>query len=131
MTRFPNGIETSNLKVTGASILGAVTASSVTAPVIGSVVTLDLTDSVALTDAQKAANIFVISKAGSLKVLTLGMPIGREITIINEETTNAVKIKNIAADTGVNSTNAKTAKFITIASGEGGAGGVAKVTADA
>ena len=137
-TRFPNGIETSDLKITGEvthsstealevasltttgngviggtlAVAGGITAGSVTAPVINTAVSVDCTNDVTLSAAQKAASIINISAAGTSKVLILGMDAGRIITITNAGVNN-VTVKNVTANTGVVATAAKTAMFLT------------------
>ena len=86
-------------------------------------ITVDCTDSYALTGAEQNATVINISKAGTSKVLTLGMAAGQRVVITNA-TANNVTVKNLTADTGVASTANKTADFL-ITAGE-----ILKITAD-
>lgn len=148
MTRFPNGLETAEIDVSGAikaggaitatgaitaggaiTATGAITAGdTITAPALAGAVTrgsasVNATDDVALTAAQKLADNITISAAGSGKVLTLGMGAGRLLVITNAGENN-VTVKQKAADEGATATTVKTAMFLTSADS------VAKISGD-
>lgn len=133
-TRYPNGIETSDIECEGitadsVTVSGAITAASVTASTISGAVnrtalSVNATNDVALTAAQALAADITISAAGTNKSITLNMPAGRLITVTNGGENN-VTLKNAAGDTGATATAAKVALFLTTATS------VIKVTGDA
>lgn len=134
-TRYPNGLETGdlscenvsasgNLAVSGDTELKKVTAENIIGSVERTSLSVDCSDNVTLSNAQKLVDDIVISASGTSKVLTLGMAVGKLITIKNSGE-NGVTVKNESGDTGVTATAAKTALFL-ITSGE-----ILKVTADA
>ena len=122
-SRFPFGLSTDDIDVSGdaavtgnATIGGTLAVTGVltpTAVVVGAAskaISVDCTNSYALTTAQKNATDITISAAGTSKVLTLGMAVGQLVSITNAGANN-VTVKNLAADTGVAVTAAKTAIF--------------------
>lgn len=135
-TKFPNGIETTDLKVTGnLTVEGEVTHASTEAIAVASVsttgdivatagkvqgsfvnnaISVNCTNDVTLTGAQLLANVITISAAGSGKVLILGMPANKIVYIINAGANN-VTVKNATANTGVAATTVKSAFFLTAA----------------
>jgi len=128
-TYFPNGIETTDLVITGTTnsgtltVTGAATVSKITSAFVNNVISVDCTDNVTLNTAQKLAGVIIISASGTSKTLILGMDVGR-IVVIKNAGSNSVTVKNVTGDTGVTATTVKTAVFLTT-SGE-----PLKITAD-
>jgi len=100
-TNFPNGITApvtattltaDSLSVTGATVLGSLPTSA-----LNKVTTLSKADSYALAPAEKTAAVGITMTAGS-KVLTLGLATGQAMIVKNNGDTNAISVKNIAAD---------------------------------
>jgi hypothetical protein len=119
-TRFPNGLETSdllvtrNLKVEG-KVEGVITPTALVAGAASKAITVNCTNNYALTPEQKNATAITISASGTSKVLTLGMTAG-QIVVITNGGANNVTVKNLATDTGVAITAAKTAIYLVTAS---------------
>lgn len=126
-SRFPNGLSTKDMDVSGAlavtgnatiggtvAVTGVITPTAVVAGAASKAISVDCTNDYALTSAQKNATTIVISAAGSGKVLTLGMAAGQLVAITNGGANN-VTVKNLAADTGVAITAAKTAVYLVTA----------------
>lgn len=118
-TRFPNGLETSDLLVTGnlkveGKVEGVITPTALVAGAASKAITVNCTDNYALTPEQKNATTITISASGTSKVLTLGMTAG-QIVVITNGGANNVTVKNLATDTGVAITAAKTAIYLVTA----------------
>lgn len=118
-TRFPNGLETSDLLVTGnlkveGKVEGVITPTALVAGAASKAITVNCTDNYALTPEQKNATTITISASGTSKVLTLGMAAGQLVAITNGGANN-VTVKNLATDTGVAITAAKTAVYLVTA----------------
>lgn len=114
-TRFPNGLETSDLLVTGnLKVEGVITPTALVAGAASKAITVNCTNDYALTAEQKNATTITISASGTSKVLTLGMTAG-QIVVITNGGANNVTVKNLATDTGVAITAAKTAIYLVTA----------------
>lgn len=118
-TRFPNGLETSDLLVTGnlkveGKVEGVITPTALVAGAASKAITVNCTDNYALTPEQKNATTITISASGTSKVLTLGMAAGQLVAITNGGANN-VTVKNASDNSGVAITAAKTAIYLVTA----------------
>ena len=114
-TRFPNGLETSDLLVTrNLKVEGVITPTALVAGAASKAITVNCTDNYALTPEQKNATTITISASGTSKVLTLGMTAGQMVVITNGGANN-VTVKNTSDNSGVAITAAKTAVYLVTA----------------
>ena len=93
------------------AVAGAITPAVVVVGGSAKTISVDLSANLALTTAQKTATDIILLMPGSGKILTLGMAAGQNVTITNGAT-NAIKVKNLSGDTGVDITASKTALYL-------------------
>jgi hypothetical protein len=96
------------------AVAGAITPAVVVAGSSAKTISVDLSANLALTTAQKTATDIILLMPGAGKILTLGMTAGQNVTITNGAT-NAIKVKNLSGDTGVDITASKTALYLVTA----------------
>ena len=94
-TKLTN-LEVGDLK---ASTITGTLASTFKGPLNGTV-KVAKADSYSLTAAEKNNIVFLASMSDASKVLTLGLPEGQLVFVINTGGTNAISVKNVSGDTG-------------------------------
>lgn len=124
-TRFPNGIETSDIKVNGAlaltgnatvtgntTVTGTLNATTIVGEVANKI-DIDMVNAAySLSAAEKKATYINVKTSTHAQTLLLGKAAGSIVVVTVTAATNTITVKNLTANTGTAVATGKTAIFV-------------------